>query len=186
MLLDKIKQFGIPVVDTISPFDGVDSLVQYTRALSGQEGFIISFADGHKVKIKADEYVRIHKSIERVLFDRNIVDLILNEELDDVLGMLPEVTKKRIADFQARFSTRLNQMILDYDRYYNTVVASGLDRKSYALEWMPTIKDNDPFAPAYVFGRFAGKDGRTMILDYIKKHIGSNVKWDDCARWMAL
>jgi hypothetical protein len=51
---------------------------------------------------------------------------------------------------------------------------------------MPSIKDNDSFAPNYVFGRFAGRDGREMILDHIEKQLSSNVKWDECATWMGM
>jgi hypothetical protein len=51
---------------------------------------------------------------------------------------------------------------------------------------MPTIKKNDPFAPQYVFGRFVGKDGREMILAYIEKHLTTNTRWDECAKWMGM
>ena len=138
------------------------------------------------VKIKNDWYVRIHKTVDRIVFDRNIVNLILNEEVDDVLPMLPKVQADRVREFEARFAERLHQLIINYDRYWNTVVASGLDRKRYAQEWMPTIKGNDSFAPQYVFGRFGDRDGREMILQHIEKSISTNVKWDECAKWMGM
>jgi hypothetical protein len=37
-----------------------------------------------------------------------------------------------------------------------------------------------------VFGRFGGRDGRQMILDHIEKHITTNVRWDECAKWMGM
>jgi len=100
--------------------------------------------------------------------------------------LLPNATKDRIVDFEKRFAERLHSLIDGYDRYYNTVVDSGLDRKRYAQEWMPTIQKNDPFAPQYVFGRFVGKDGREMILAYIEKHLTTNTRWDECAKWMGM
>lgn len=160
--------------------------VNRQRGKEGREGDIIAFTDGHRLKVKNDWYVRIHKVIDRVKFDRNIVNLILNQEIDDVIPMLPQEQVKRIRDFEAVFSEALESKVLGYDRYWNSVVASGLDRKAYAQEWMPTIKGNDPFAPAYVFGRFQGKDGRKMILDYIEKGISTNTKWDACAVWMGM
>jgi RNA ligase len=51
----------------------------------GREGDIIRFVDGHMLKVKNDWYVRIHKTVERIVFDRNIVNLIINEEVDDVV-----------------------------------------------------------------------------------------------------
>jgi hypothetical protein len=66
------------------------------------------------------------------------------------------------------------------------VLASGLDRKRYAQEWMPSIQQSDSFAPNYVFGRFGNRDGRKMIIDHIEKHLTTNVRWDECARWMGM
>ena len=156
------------------------------RGAEGREGDIIRFADGHMIKVKNDWYVRIHKTVDRIVFDRNIVALILNEEVDDVVPMLPKVQADRVRVFERRFAERLHAVVENYERYWNTVVASGLDRKRYAQEWMPSIKGNDPFAAAYVFGRFGGRDGRQMILDHIEKHITTNVRWDECADWMGM
>lgn len=156
------------------------------RLQEGREGDIIAFADGHRVKIKNDWYVRIHKVLDRVRFDRHIVELILTEKLDDAAPLLPQHEADRVRDFADRFGQRLHHLVETYERYWNTVVASGLDRKRYAQEWMPTIKGNDPFAAAYVFGRFGDRDGRTMILDHIQKHTSTNAKWNECAKWMGL
>ena len=156
------------------------------RGAEGREGDIIRFADGHMLKVKNDWYVRIHKTVDRIVFDRNIVNLILNEEVDDVVPMLPVIQANRVRNFEIRFAERLHAVVEKYDRYWNTVVASGLDRKRYAQEWMPTIKNNDPFAAAYVFGRFGDRDGRAMILDHIEKSITTNVRWDECAVWMGM
>lgn len=186
MLLDKIQEFNIPVVNAIKPFDSLDELIAYTRDLEDAEGFVVAFDNGHRVKIKADQYVRIHKTVDRIVFDRNIVALILNEEMDDVMPMLPKVQADRVRNFELRFADRLHTLIAGYDRYYCTVLASGLDRKRYAQEWMPTIQKNDSFAPNYVFGRFSNRDGRKMIIDHIEKHLSTNVRWDECARWMGM
>jgi len=187
---------GAYVMDTSCPFTVVPqygrvtgnlgSYIDRQRSAEGREGDIIRLADGHMLKVKNDWYVRIHKTLDRIVFDRNIVNLILNEEVDDVLPMLPKVQADRVREFERRFSERLHTVINDYDRYWNLVVANGLDRKRYAQEWMPTIKSNDPFAAAYVFGRFQGKDGRQMILDHIEKNITTNVKWDACAEWLGM
>ena len=156
------------------------------RGAEGREGDIIRFADGHMLKIKNDWYVRIHKTVDKIRFDRHIVELILNEEIDDAIPMLPPHEADRVRKFELRFADRLHTLIAGYDRYYHTVLASGLDRKRYAQEWMPTIKNNDPFAAVYVFGRFGDRDGRAMILDHIEKSITTNVRWDECAAWMGM
>jgi RNA ligase len=156
------------------------------RAAEGREGDIIRFADGHMLKVKNDWYVRIHKTVDKIRFDRHIVELILNEEIDDAIPMLPPHEAERVRNFELRFADRLHTLIAGYDRYYHTVLASGLDRKRYAQEWMPSIQKSDSFAPNYVFGRFGNRDGRKMIIDHIEKHLTTNVRWDECARWMGM
>lgn len=186
-----VRQNGTPAGLTVVPEYGsvegnLSDYIARARLMEGREGDIIRFADGHMLKIKNDWYVRIHKTVDRVRFDRHIVELILHEELDDVLPMLPQHEADRIHKFAAQFAQCLSARIAGYERYWNTVVASGLDRKRYAQEWMPTIKHNDGFAPQYVFGRFQDRDGREMILQHIEKQLSTNVKWDECARWMGM
>jgi hypothetical protein len=41
---------------------------------------------------------------------------------------------------------------------------------------MPTIKDQDPFAPQIVFGKFGGKDTWAMMLDIVRKNTGTKTK----------
>jgi T4 RnlA family RNA ligase len=156
------------------------------RMQENREGDIIRFADGHMLKIKNDWYVRIHKTMDKIRYDRHIVELILNEEVDDAIPMLPQHEADRVREFERRFAERLHSLVESYERYYNTVVASGLDRKRYAQEWMPTIKNNDSFAPNYVFGRFGDREGRKMIIDHIEKHTSTNTRWEECARWMGM
>jgi len=156
------------------------------RLQENREGDIIRFADGHMLKIKNDWYVRIHKTMDKIRYDRHIVELILNEEVDDAIPMLPQHEADRVREFEGRFALRLRSLVEGYERYYNSVVSSGLDRKRYAQEWMPTIKDNDSFAPNYVFGRFGDRDGRKMIIDHIEKHLSTNTRWEECARWMGM
>lgn len=175
------------VVPQYGSLDGnLSDYIARAREMEGREGDIIRFADGQMLKIKNDWYVRIHKTVDKIRFDRHIVDLILNEEVDDVLPMLPQHEADRVHDFAAQFAKCLTDRVAGYDRYWNTVVASGLDRKRYAQEWMPTIKNNDSFAPQYVFGRFGGRDGREMIIDNVKKHLSTNVKWKECAEWLGM
>lgn len=175
------------VVPTYGTVEGnLSDYIARQREAEGREGDIIRFADGHMLKIKNDWYVRIHKTVDKIRFDRHIVELILHEEIDDVLPMLPQHEADRVRNFHAEFSAKLHSAVENYERYWKTVVASGLDRKRYAQEWMPTIKNNDSFAPQYVFGRFGGRDGREMIIDHIKKHLSTNVKWNECAKWLGM
>jgi hypothetical protein len=141
------------------------------------------------IKIKGDWYVRIHKTKDNLTHEKNVVELLINEKMDDVKAFMLDEDRKRVEAFETEFWEGVAYSVEKYERYFQTVLASGLDRKAYALRWMPTIKDNDPFAPGYVFSRFDSKDPRTLIIDAIKKNTGTQTKIDSVrslwngARW---
>jgi len=186
MLLDKIKEYNIPVVETHQAFDDIHSLIEHTKHLKNAEGFIISFPDGHKLKIKADEYVRIHKTKDMIQFDRNIVDLIINENIDDVIPMLPETDVNRIRDFEKRFwKAFLDTEKKLYGLYREAGTSYDYDKKRIATEYIPKYIKDKTYS-SFIFSQIDGKDLRNMLLKHIEKNITTNVKWDQCAKWLGM
>lgn len=175
------------LVDRYGNLDGsVNDYINRQKGVEKREGDIIRFADGHMVKIKNEWYVNIHKCLDRITFDRNIITLILREDLDDILPFLPQVRVDYVLELQTRFTESLNSAIEHYDEYWKEVKISGIDRKQYALGWAPEIKKKDSFAPIFIFGKFNGNDTRTMILEHITKQLTTNKRWDACAQWLRM
>jgi len=174
------KKYGVEVVKT---YDGTTESMQHlidtTRGMEDVEGWVIRFDDGHMVKVKGEWYVRIHKTKDNLLWEKNIIELLIDEKMDDAKAYMLDDDRKRVEQFETDFWIGINQTVVGYDRYFDQVLSHGLDRKRYALEWMPTIKTQDQFAPQIVFGKFDGKDTRKMVLDQIRKHLGSQTKVDE-------
>jgi len=180
----------IPVVRAYAGTShNMQSLVDETRATEGMEGWIIRFDDGQMLKVKGEWYLRIHKTKDGLTLEKNVIDMIVNEKLDDVKPFMLDEDRRRVEDFEKEFWEGVSNSVDIYERYFQSALSAGLDRKSYALQWMPTVKDNDPFAPPYVFARFDGKDPRTLVLEAIRKNIGTQTKVDAArnlwrgARW---
>lgn len=186
---------GAYVMDTSCPFtvvprygsvDGsITDYITRQREAEGREGDIIRFADDHMVKVKNDWYVRIHKTLERIIFDRNIVNLIINEEVDDVIPMLPQAQADRVRDFEARFWTAFTQK---ENRLYGLRIATQQtyedDRKRIALEFISSLEDKAD-AP-FIFRMLDGHDLRELMLDHVRKSVSSNTKWDQTATWLGM
>lgn len=161
----------------VKAYDFQDAnIVDIVRGMEDTEGVVVRFDDGHMLKVKADWYVLRHKSKDAITREKNVLDYIVNERVDDVLPFLQAEDQERLLRFQDKFWRGVGETVVTYERYWDTVVASGLDRKRYAQEWMPTIKGNDPFAAQYVFGRFSGRDGREMLVDHIRKNISTQTR----------
>ena len=174
------EMYDIEVVQTYTgSAQSMTHLMDETRDAEGIEGYIIRFDDGHMVKCKGEWYLRIHKTKDNLLHEKNIIELLVEEKMDDAKAFMLDDDRKRVEEFETDFWMGVAQVIKSYDQYYDTVTAHGLDRKRYALEWMPTIKAQDQFAPGIVFGKFDGKDTRKMVLDLIRKHLGSQTKVDE-------
>lgn len=181
-------QDGCPftIVPRYGSMDG--NIIEYVdrqRGKEGREGDIIRFADGHMLKIKNDWYVRIHKILDRITFDRNIVDLIINEEVDDIIPMLPTVQVDRIRDFETRFwrafkqkENRLLGQRMNASQTYED------DRKRIALEMVPSLPNK--VDASFIFRMLDGSNIRDLLLDYVRKNISSNTRWDACAEWMGM
>ena len=186
---------GTYVMDKSCPFPsvpqygslelGLNDYIYIARKQESREGDIIRFNSGHMLKIKNDWYVRIHKTVDRIVFDRNIVNLIINEEVDDVVPMLPRVQADRVRDFELRFwdafkSTEdaLSMLYLAAKNDYNN------DRKRIALEMVPTLENKTD--AQFIFRMLDGGNVRDLLLQHVEKNINTNVKWDACAEWMGV
>ena len=182
-LAEELTEIRCPftVVRSYGSMEGnILEYISRQREAEGREGDIIAFADGHRLKVKNDWYVRIHKCIDRITFDRNIVDLIINEEVDDVIPTLPAAQVDRIREFEQRFwkafKTKEDMLLADRD------ICSQLykdDRKRIALEYVPKLSNKSD--AQFIFRQLDGHDLRDLMLKHIEKNISTNVKWDACA-----
>ena len=180
-------------IDVVKSYEGTAKsmahLMDETKDAEGIEGYIIRFDDGHMLKIKGEWYLRIHKTKDNLTFEKNVVDLLVNEKMDDAKPFMMQEDRERVEQFETEFWSGVADAVNKYEKYFQMVLAAGLDRKRYALEWMPTVKANDPFAPTFVFARFNGKDPRELIVEEIKKNTGTQTKIDSVrelwgnARW---
>lgn len=110
-----------------------DVLLKIVRQSENIEGVVVRFDDGHMVKIKADWYVRIHKVKSLLGQERDVVKLILNNELDDLLPVLPKEDVERVEKFQSAMSTELRRQAISMSVLIDHI-RSGMDRKTFALE----------------------------------------------------
>lgn len=173
------EMFDIEVVRTYrGTATNMAHLIAETRDAEDIEGWIIRFDDGHMLKVKGEWYLRIHKTKDHLSREKNVVDLLINDKIDDVKPFMMQEDRERVERFENEFWQGISDSVERYEAYYQMVLASNLDRKQYALEWMPTVKDSDPFAATYVFARFNNKDPRELVINEIKKNTGTQTRLD--------
>ena len=127
--------WGIPTVK-VHKVKGTNpkELQAAVASLGDEEGIVIAFEDGHKIKMKSEWYCRIHKTKEALTFEKDVVDLWINGQIDDIFQFMLDTDKERVNNFI--------DFVIDSARFFVLDVLSNLDeirgnkmtRKEFALE----------------------------------------------------
>jgi len=172
------EKYNVPVVKTFDPITDMNKFIEYVADLEDIEGFVVRFATGHRVKIKTDQYVQIHKAKEAILWDRHIVDMILASTLDDVKAHLPDEDRIRIEQFENDVVSRINTLAQDLHDRVIDLKAREIDRKTFALGEANQV---DPLTKSAVFSLFDGctvAQAREHVIKTISSKVSSNNSYD--------
>lgn len=185
---DLITQFDIPVIKTYD-FDfkyDVNDLVDMVRPLESLEGVVVAFEDGHRVKIKADQYVRIHKMIDMVSAERHVINLFLNNELDDIIPQLDAGFKEKVDNDVKRYLKAHKNCVERISEAVDRAVNEfDSDKKRIALELVPELSSK---ADAKII--FGCIDGKGTVKELVDKQVEANlnreVRYQETVGWMEI
>jgi RNA ligase len=151
-----LKNIGFPIVHK---YDGVNDIHSLsTKNTTNKEGFVVKFKSGYRLKIKFEEYLRIHRIVTNVSSINIWEYLKEGKEWDEILDRVPDEfyhwvknTKLKLED---QYQAILNQAKLDYRAFES--------RKETAL-YFQTCK-----YPAVMFNLLDGKPIEKTIWRMIR------------------
>lgn len=73
-----------------------DTLLETIKPSMDREGVVVQWSDGWMVKIKTDDYIAKHKAVSSTALEKNVLDLIVTNGLDDVVPLLSTDERKRV------------------------------------------------------------------------------------------
>ena len=133
-------QYDIPVVQPMK--NSLDTI----PCLIDTEGVVVRFDTGHMIKIKSEWYVTIHRAKENLLFEKNVIRMILEDKVDDVLPNLPESDMRRIIAYKEKLLNNIEETVK------MSQLALSLFRKSskkdFAIDIAPCLR---PFIRVLMF-----------------------------------
>jgi RNA ligase len=174
---------NIPVVKAVDglAIQDINLFVKQVREWDDGEGIVLRFDTGHMVKVKADDYVLRHKSKDSISQEKNVLQTILNDSVDDLVPLLTPEDAERVKAFQNAFWASVMDLCIDIDHLFRLGVEKYPDKKDFAVEYVQ--KETLPMYAPIMYAMKGGKGSRATIVDMISKSLSSQTKID-AARWL--
>jgi len=138
-----------------------------TKELENIEGVVVLFNDGHKIKVKSDWYVRIHKAKENLLFEKNVIKMILEEKTDDIIPMLPEEDKNRLKVYTTELINKIDDHTTKLSLILDNLIKNS-SKKEFALNHAGSCS---PLYRTIIFSCWDRPENiRQQVIDYILKN----------------
>ena len=174
-LLERIKTLDIPVVATHNPVVDPKAFMDYVRDLKDAEGFVIAWPSGYRVKTKAADYLRLHKVKDSLSQEKNVIEMLISESIDDAKPFMSAEDRKRVEEFEDGFWQNVEYSAKEFESYFNRL---SIDRKTWSLEHMKDMNAKNPFSSNIVFNLYNGKSALDTIIEIITKNLSTQTQVD--------
>lgn len=171
-------------IDVVQAYSGVgtctmDFLLSQVNSWKDSEGVVGRFDSGHMFKIKAEDYVLLHRSKEAISREKNVIAAVVNDQIDDLLPLLSESDSSRLRAFQKAFWIHVDDVVNGIVDLY---LAEGLDygdSKSFAQ--MFALHQPKHLQPL-LFALRRREQIKPMLIKHIAKSTSSQTQVDE-TRW---
>lgn len=160
--VEEAKRLGLGYAQ---PFDGSfgDLLIKINGLSGNEEGFVLQFNNGLRVKIKGEEYVRLHRLITG-FSNKSIWECLANGQgISEFLEKVPDEFYEWVRQTEADLKQQFENLAVRVGDAYKAVCELP-DRKSQALQIMADFKD----VSAAIFTALDNKDPSPFIWKMIK------------------
>jgi hypothetical protein len=180
-MMELAEHWNIPIVKAVNGLavQDINLFVKQVREWESDEGVVIRFNSGKMVKVKADDYVLRHKSKESINQEKNVLEFIIGNHIDDIAYLLPENDVIRIKTYQKLFWKEFYKTKHNFEKLYE----SGdhyENQKDFAVEFVNKLESK--FKP-FMFGIKRGYNLNDLLIDSIKKSLATQTKVDE-VRWI--
>jgi T4 RnlA family RNA ligase len=150
-----------------SPFELVkkyDSISDYStlkeKIGDNEEGFVVRFSNGDRMKIKGEEYIRLHKIMTEVS-TKSVWEILSNGgSMEELLKDVPDEFYSRIKEYENELITQFKKIKHKYEWYFSLMPKD--DRKKFAFSARETE------FPSILFAMLDGRDVEPIIWKIIQ------------------
>lgn len=171
-------EWNIPVVRQFEPQTDMKAFLEYVHDLEDLEGFVVRFDDGHMLKLKCHWYLQIHKAKEAILQDRNIVELILEEHLDDIKAHLPAEDRDRLTLFESNFNAMLALGAASISSTMFLIRNSNTERKDFALNHANYYDQFTRAVSFRIWDDYSNENTLRVMREMVRNNLTKTVKYE--------
>lgn len=139
--------------------------------VDGEEGYVVRFDDGHMLKVKGAWYVQLHKTLDGLRHEKDVLRMILDERLDDAKGFIPVDLAAACDAFGAQIYKNIRTAAVDiYWEAQASFDKFNGSKKRFALE----VANGHKFSP-FLFKMYDNLDeGEDYMYKYLIDHVRMN------------
>lgn len=112
-------------LDLVPYYDVKDLL--YTNIPEGEEGYVIRFDDGFRVKVKGDWYFKIHKLLDRIS-PKNVLEMLVDGSFVKTRSDLPVYLRGTLDALHQEISGIKSRVEEEVSRWWERVPKSGTQK----------------------------------------------------------
>lgn len=183
-----VEKYDIDLVERFDSFmgdtDDLRSAMGLMKDTKGIEGFVWEFEGGHRVKLKTEEYVNLHRVFDAMTKERHIVIAIIDGLIDDFVPSLTGEKLKFVEEVQHDFDMRLASTVKRVKTVCDVLKNKyNGDRKAFALECVPTLdhKGDAKFAFNSLKPDFELVDA---VMQEARKAAERDINWEQAKEWL--
>ena len=156
----------------VKKYDGIKNYSTLKSLISNDaEGFVVRFSNGDRMKIKGEEYLRLHKIMTN-LSTTAIWELVSNGgNIDDILKDVPDEFYKKVKMYVSSLNYGYyqywNQLGKTYD-YFRFGKYGDIEVEPTKKQFAEHIKDHHPIAKSIMFAMWDDKDYDKIIWKALK------------------
>lgn len=143
-----LDDIGFPVVKKYEGINDINAL--RLLAEDNKEGFVIKYSDGYRLKVKFEEYVRLHRIITQISSITIWEYLKMNQPMDEIIDQVPdefynwikktkieletqyEIIEQRARTEMKSFDTRKEAAVYIMSCQYPKIMFDMMDERDYS------------------------------------------------------
>lgn len=169
---------GVPPMELAAEHGAfTKNMVNTLRYQYDREGIVIFNTENQQMyKVKTDWYLNLHKAVDSLRNEKNVLEIILNDDLDDLLPVLQDKDRDKILCYANQIRENINRNIATIKEMCEFCKKNFNSRKEVAFH----IKDNLPnHLSSFFWAEWDGKDTHSRIISHMKMKTGSQSHVDD-------